>query len=322
MKGGISKKLLRNRTTKKQHVLLLFLLSSTLFWFLTKLSKVYETKVVYNINYVNLPSSKLFQNTPSDIIEVYVKSTGFKLLREGFNSKKINIGLKNVKPIKGYSYYLLSNSKSNQIQKQLNKDIELIGFVKDTLFFELGFKKEKKVPVLENFDFNYKSGYNLSNKIFLIPDSIVVSGPESQVNKITSVTTKMLEIDAIVEDVYVEIPIVKVDDLDKVNYNVDKIQVVAEVEKFTEDSFDVPFTISGLPIGTKITTYPNNIKVVFQVGLSNYNKISANDFKIVCNYVKSDKEGTQFLVPELVTKPSLVSAIKLIPNRIEYLIQK
>ncbi|MEI6865019.1 hypothetical protein [Flavicella sp.] len=322
MKKGISKLFFKNKSKKKKHILLVFLLCSTLFWFLTKLSKEYETTVVYNVNYEDLPSLKLFQNSPENKVEIYVKASGFNLLSEQFKTKKINIGLRNVVSKGKYEYYLLLKSKENQIRNQLDNSVKLIRFVKDTLFFELGFNKHKKVPVIPNLDFRFKLGYNLSNKVFLIPDSIEISGPEAQVDKINSIASSFLMLEDILEDVLIEIPIVKPEGVDKLNFDVENITVVAEVEKFTENSFSVPFDIIGLPKGTMITTYPNSVKVVFQVGISNYKKISANDFKVVCTYQKSEIEDANFLIPKLVIKPSLVSSIKIIPNRIEYLIQK
>ena len=158
MKGRITKSFIKRSTTKKQHVLIVFLLASTLFWFLTKLSKEYETIVVYNVDYQNLPSSKLFQNNPDKQIALIVKGTGFKLLREEMKGAPLKMNLRNVVWNGGYSYFLLSKSKESQIQNQLDKNIKLIGFEKDTLFFELGFNKRKKIPVISNLDLRFKSG--------------------------------------------------------------------------------------------------------------------------------------------------------------------
>lgn len=321
MKGVISK--VKSNTTKKQHTLILFLLISSLFWLLTKLSKEYETKVVYAVDYINLPSSKLFQNTPASSLELIVKSTGFTLLKEKINTKKINLDIRNVVPGKGqYQYYLLTERKHTQIQNQLEKNVKLIDFTKDSLFFELGFNKRKKVPVITNFDLRFKSGYNLSNKMIVRPDSIEISGPEIQVDKINFIKTSPLKIENIVEDLLYEIPVLKPVAYNKVKYSTSQVQVIGQVEKFTEDSFQIPFEIVGLPLGTKITTYPKTVEVVFQVGVSNYKKIIASDFKIRCDYQKSESEKIHFLIPELIEKPGLVSSVKLIPNHIEYLIQK
>jgi hypothetical protein len=64
------------------------------------------------------------------------------------------------------------------------------------------------------------------------------------------------------------------------------------------------------------------VKVVFQVGLSNYKKIAASDFKVICNYEETEGKDTHYLVPKLVEKPTLVSAVRLVPDHIEYLIKK
>lgn len=323
MKGSLTKMKGWSKSSKKQHTLLLFLLISSLFWFLTKLSKEYETKAIYKVNYINIPTSKLFQNSPETSVELIIKSSGFNLLKEKFRKNRVNIGIRNMVAGKEkYSYFLLTDTKKSQVQGQLKKEIELIGFTKDTLFFELGFNKRKKIPVINNFDFRFKSGFNISEKIIVKPDSIEVSGPEIQVDKINSVKTSLLKIDEIVEDIYYEVSLDKKEELNKINYSHDKVKVIGQVEKFTEDSFQVPFEIIGLPENIEITTYPKTIEVVYQVGLSNYKKIAALDFKIVCNYNKSLSDSTRFLVPELVKKPSLVSSIKMIPNQIEFLIKK
>jgi len=195
MKKVLVKSLFKEGITKKQHILILFLFCSTLFWFLIKLSKVYEAKLVYNVNYTHLPSSKLFQDTPSNQLELMVKGTGFKLLKEELRTSKLDINLRGVVANGKYEYYLLSKRNELKVQKQLGESVDLIGFVADTLFFQLGFNKRKRVPVISNLDLRFKSGYNLSNKVFIVPDSIEISGPEIQVddvNSISSVSLKLL----------------------------------------------------------------------------------------------------------------------------------
>ncbi len=322
MKKVLVKSLFKKGITKKQHILILFLFCSTLFWFLIKLSKVYEAKLVYNVNYTHLPSSKLFQDTPSNQLELMVKGTGFKLLKEELRTSKLDINLRGVVANGKYEYYLLSKRNELKVQKQLGESVDLIGFVADTLFFQLGFNKRKRVPVISNLDLRFKSGYNLSNKVFIVPDSIEISGPEIQVDEVNSISSVSLKLDNILENIDNEISIVKPLGLDKLKFSSETVTILGQVEKFTEDSFEVPFVIDGLPPSTNITTYPNRVKVFYQVGLSNYKKIAANDFKIVCSYLESEVEGTNYLIPRLMEKPTLVSSIRLVPDRIEYLIQK
>jgi hypothetical protein len=71
-----------------------------------------------------------------------------------------------------------------------------------------------------------------------------------------------------------------------------------------------------------ISTYPKEVKVVFQVALSDYNKISENSFKIQCDYKHTEDNNLEYLIPKIVEKPDILFDVKVIPNKIEYLIKK
>jgi hypothetical protein len=322
MKVSLKNKIISAKKNKKQHVLLLFLIVSTFFWFLTKLSKEYRSVVLYNVEYKNLPNAKLFQNDPPKTLELYIKSTGFKLLSEKFNTKTIVINLKKVVFKEKYHYYILSKNIEARLQTQLPQNIHIESVVKDTLFYELGVNKFKKVPVVSNIDIGYKLGYNLSGEIKINPDSIEVRGPEAQIDKIKELYLEPLVLEDVSENVYHVIPLNLPEASNKVVFSNKEVNVIAVVEKFTEDSFEVPFEVVGLPKGANITTYPKTVQVVFQVGLSSYSKISPSNFKVHCNYKYSEANNYEYLIPEVVMKPDLISSVKIIPNQIEYLIQK
>lgn len=321
MKIKLKNTLSSARKNKKQHVLLLFLIVSTFFWFLTKLSKEYRSVVPYNVVYKNLPTAKLFQNNPPETLELYIRSTGFKLLSEKFNTKTIEVDLKKVAFKEKYFYYLVSENIKAKLQTQLPQNIHVESIVKDTLFFELGLNKMKKVPVRTNIDLNYKLGYNLSGEVKISPDSIELRGPEVQINKINEIVLEKLVLDDVSENVYHIVPLELPAVSDKVTFSSEEVKVIAVVEKYTEDSFELPFEIDNIPFGSNFTTYPKTVKVVFQVGLSNYSKISETSFKVTCDYEESKRNNFNYLVPKVVMKPELVSSVKVVPNKIEYLIQ-
>jgi len=322
MKDILKNKVPVSKVNKKQHVLIVFLIISSFFWLLTKLSNEYSASVIYNVNYINLPATKLFQNNPNATIELQLKTSGFKLLRERINKKTITLDLQNVLFKEKYHYYILSKTKKVEIQKQLSNHIQLEFVTKDSLFFDLGLNKLKKVPVISDLDIRFKSGYNLSDKITVTPDSIEIRGPEIQVDQVKELKFEILELQEVSENVYYEVKLLLPENLNKINYSSKVVKVIAKVEKFTEGNFEIPFYIEGIPEDSKITTYPKKVKVVFQVGISNYSKISASDFKVKCNYNVSKNNNLNYLTPVLVEKPGLISSVKLVPDHIEFLIQK
>ena len=308
--------------TQKQYVFALFIGVSTFFWFMTNLSKEYETIIPFQVSYTNLPKSKLFQTTPNSIVQLRVKGSGFQLLKEQMSSNQLSIDLKSVRKKQKYRYFLKTITNQRGIETQMNRAVQLVSFVKDTLFFDLGKNIFRKVPVVTNFKMKFKPGYNFSKRFQISPDSITINGPESRVAAIRSVATLPYNQDQISKDIAVSVGLLLPENLQGVHYSETAIQLKASVEKFTEDSFVVPFTINGLPENTAIMTYPKTVEVVFQVGMSSYKQITANDFKIVCDYERSQKDKIAYLRPEVVKKPARVSSVRIIPNTIEYLIQK
>jgi hypothetical protein len=322
MKTPVKANFKKAKVNKKHHVLLFFLSFSFLFWVLTNLSKEYTTVMSYKILYVNLPVSKLFQNSPEADFDLRIKGTGFKLFSENLFRKSLYLDMQKVNFKQGFDYYLLPNAQKSKLQEQLRKGLFLEQIIKDTLFFELGQNKQKKVPVKENLNLRFKSGYSSSESFKIQPDSIRITGPEIQINQIDFLIMDNLDLKEVFEDVSYEVALQLPQNLNKIAYSHKSVKVEGKVEKFTEGSFEIPFEIDGLPQDANVTTYPKTVQVIFQVGLSNYNKIAAEDFEVRCNYAVSKENKYNYLSPKLVKKPSWVKTVKLIPDHIEYLIQQ
>lgn len=322
MKISLKKKDKFPKKNKKRHVLFLFLGMATFFWFLTKLSKEYISIIEYKVAYKNLPEAKIFQSEPEKTIALQIRGSGFKLLGQNLSQPTIEIDLDNPIYKENYRYFILTNTQKSAVQSQLDMGLWLEYFEKDSLFFDLGIQKFKKVPVVAPIDIEYKLGYSLSGELKILPDSIQILGPEAQVNKIQFLKTDPLVLKNISENISQEIPVVRPQNSEKIMLNSEKVKIVAKIEKFTEDSFEIPFVIKNRAKNSKITTYPKTVKIIFKVGLSNYNKISPNSFQVGCDYQNTVQKNLDYLEPELWEKPDWVTSVKIVPSQIEFLIQK
>ena len=153
-----------SKSNKKLNVFLLFLVLSFLFWMLIKLSKNYISDVKFNLEFVDAPKNKLLQNNSDNEIVLTVNTVGFKLLGYSLKKKKLNYSLTEVKRRKGTEYYSIAKSEFNNLQAQLPADVIVLSVKPDTLYFDLGVKKSKKVKVVTNVNLQFKPGYNLINK--------------------------------------------------------------------------------------------------------------------------------------------------------------
>jgi len=305
---------------KKLRIFLLFLMLSFLFWSLIKLSKNYIADVKFDLVFVEEPQNKLIQNTSSNEIILTVNTLGFKLLRYSIDSKKLNYSLTDLKRRKGTEYYSVTQSKINYLQAQLPAETILLKVKPDTLYFDLGVKKSKKVTILPNVKFQFKPGFNLIKKYDFEPKTVTISGPSKFVDSVDVIETELLELNNISSSFDVNVNLIN--NNKGVDLSIDNVKVTGEVEKITEGSFELPFKVINLPRNNIISTFPKTVKVVFQVRLKDFNKITENSFEIQCDYKETLDNNLEYLVPKIVEKPNILFDVKIIPNKVEFLVKK
>jgi hypothetical protein len=181
----------------------------------------------------------------------------------------------------------------------------------------------KKVPESPSLDIKFKLGYNLIDSIKIIPDSIVVTGSKKLIDSIHELTTSTLKIEGVYENINEDLNI-SLPTKDKyLTVSATKVKIIANVDKFTEGKFKIPVAIINQPKDVIINTFPREIEVIYQGGLSNFNKISANSFLIVFDYEQYSKDTLiQYLKPVIKHKSEFISSLKVQPSQIEFLIQK
>ena len=151
-------------------------------------------------------------------------------------------------------YYLLLSQQRLSLQKQMRTGVQIDHFINDSIKFNLGLLKVKKVPVKVATDITYSSGYELNGVLQVSPDSITINGPESILDTIHFVSTTLLQKKGINNSIDQELMIKNFAASSNVKLNQEKVTVKALVEKYTEGTFEVPFEIVNLPEGMTINT--------------------------------------------------------------------
>ena len=315
----MNKKKPSNKIPKTFLVSLLF---AMLFWSLIKLSSEYKTVVSFPVEYTNIPQNKLIQNSPLKAIDIQVKASGFKLVALNFSSKTIRLDANKLHRKNQKEYYFLIKNQKLEIQNQITNNYVVDFIVQDTIYLELGILTSKMVPVIGDVDLEYKLGYHLVEQLQFTPDSILISGPESQLNKISSINLKKLNLKNVSTNINEEVAVLEMLAFQKIRFSTKKVQVSGTIDKFTEGTIQLPFEIINQPDSVSVTTFPRTLSLVYQVGLSNFNNVNANSFKIVCDYQNSIDNNLNYLIPKVISKPNFITSIKLNPTKIEFLIQK
>jgi len=310
------------KNNRKFKIFLFFLILTSIIWLLIELSKTYTSTVNFKVEYRNLPKDKLLQSKPIVNLEGVLKGPGFSLLKHNIIHRKLLINLKSI--TKGEkTYYILPNNQLQNLNAQLTGDIELLRILNDTIFIDLGLNISKKVPVASNVSIDFKLGYNLTNELKFSPDSIVITGPKNNIDSIKEIQTKAISLKDIYKNIDIDIALILPPKTSNVQLSATKIHVKAEVDKFTEGRFLLPVEVINVPDSLKINPFPKEIEVIYQVGLSNFNKINKNSLSIVFDYKQYENDSlVKYLTPVIKQKSEFISSIKINPRQIEFLIQK
>lgn len=304
---------------KKINVFFLFLFFAFIILIFTKLSKEYTNTITFNIDKVNVPQENIILNDSNAILNITLKTHGFKWLTYYFNKPKITIDF--VKDVnKTNSEFIWSKSKAYLLSsKQFSKQVELLNISPDTLKFKFDINLVKKVPVILNSNIKYVQGFNISEDYKISPDSIEVIGPNILVSQIKNVETELLEMKNIRADIKKEVNLNLPKNNDDLKFSNKKVYLTAKVEKFTEGTLKIPITIKNIPKGKKIKYFPKFVNVSYYTSLSNFKAIGAKDFRVECDFSKTTNKRS-FLLPELVKFPKTVKNVKINQQHIEFII--
>ncbi|CAM1362737.1 conserved hypothetical protein [Tenacibaculum litoreum] len=296
-----------------------FLTASIFFWLLINLSKEYDTTIVYDVEYTQLPQQKTLIETPINTLSLKLKSSGYNLLVTSITHKPIKLDLNKASKKTGNSYYFLSKNLTSEVQEQLKSSIELLKIEEDTIPLKIGTLSSKKVPLKPNLSLSFQLGYDLSKPVTIIPDSVLISGDEAYIAKTDFLNLESTTLENLSKSTNISIPIVFPENTQlKSSHSTAEINI--DVDKFTEGEIEVPVFVKNAPKG--INVFPKKVKIIYKVGLQNFNEVTPDLFKVECDYLQSKNKEVNYLTPQIKGLPDMVTLVRIVPNKIDFLIYK
>ncbi|PQJ78496.1 hypothetical protein [Polaribacter porphyrae] len=299
-----------------------FLIASFLIWLLITFSKEYNTTITFPVTYVNIPQNKLLQSVPVKQLNIFIKGSGFKILKTKILTPNLKLDVSNLQRKQKSKFYLLPFSQQSKIANQIATGLQIKQFELDTIFLNIGVLTSKKIKLKANTDITYHIGYDLLDDISIKPDSIVVSGTKMQLDSIKQIELSKLTLKDVKSNFSESVKIVKPKGVNNLKFSTSFAEISGKVDKFTEGKLEIPFLVKNLPNNTNLTTLSESVEISYVVALSNFSKVNINSFKVECDFLTSQDNNLSYLIPKLVTKPSFIKSYKIVPLKIDFLIQK
>ena len=322
MFNKLKAKLSKSIKSRKLNVFGIFFLLSFCFLAVTKLSKTYTETISFELVYKNLPDEHHIDLDSTKRVKVMVNAYGFNLLRYSFYKPTLEIDFKTDVFLKNQIYFWNAQQNAPKIDSKFRNSVDIISIQPDTLRFPYQALAVKKVPVRTDISIEFASGYDMSSKIKVKPDSIKIIGSEKWISEIDYVSTAKLELKQINSNIDRSLDIEMKEALKHLKLSTETVWIKGHVEKFTEGTFNVPVTIINLPSGTNINFFPKTIPVSYNISLNNYKLVKSTDFRIECDYRNIDNNGKTFLIPKLTKVPEIVKSARLKQKKVEFILMQ
>ena len=306
---------------RKVKVFLVFLLCASVAWLINKLSQTYTSNTTFQVEYVNIPKEFLLANSPKEEIQVRLQAVGFQFLGYELKPKHIQLDVSKVMH-KDDSYYLTSDQIRIQLEAQMNNYSILTDFDSDIIYFDFTSLETKKIPVKVLLDFTFAANHILEGEIKIIPDSIQISGPKSQIDTIRNIRTEVIKKDDLNSSFTDEVALKLPRQLLGTTFSSDVVKVSGKIVKFSERVIEVPVTVINLPERVKVRTFPEIIEVRCQGTLEHLKELSAEDFTVEADYSKISKESGNRLTVQLAQYPKALNSAIISTNEVEFILRR
>lgn len=297
------------------------LLVSAFCWFLIVLSKNYQERTSFKVEYINLPQNKALINRLPDSIELDVTANGFAFFEERVFSKKkkLQVDCSRLRMNRDSLSFLVTEGITVMMESQLGGEYSVQHIYPDTIFFNFSARSSRIVPVRLNINLGFEKQYQLSDSIHVEPSKVQVFGAKEMIDKIDHITTEYLVLNKLDRTVVKELGFAESDH--GLGFSVDSVKVTIPVDRFTEGIIEVPVETEGLREGYSLKLFPDKVKLRYLVGISDLSRVNAGLFRVVVKYDKGAESSTRLKV-EVVESPSFVTGVRVDPEKVEYILRK
>lgn len=280
------------------------------FWAFVKLSQIYAIDVEVGLSY-QVPEGEAFLEAPPKKIIATLEGTGWDLLSPYFNKMSTAVEIDVMRR------YISSSDLSTKISSSVEDfGLSLKRVNPDYLVLSLQEASSKKVPIELNSQLKIAAQHYIRDSIIIVPDSVLVSGPQSLIDSLQVWETQLLELNNL------DKPTTRIVSLansygNLIQLDTNEVTVTIQVEQVAEKKLFVPIRIKNYEDSLRI--FPNKIQLNVSVGLSDFYIIKTEDFVVEVDMKDIDINPENNSVPIQVTQyPTSVRALHFSPKSVEY----
>ena len=298
-------------------VFVFFLVLSASFWLFLTLNDEYEKDFYVPVKLIGVPDNVVITTDLPKSFKVVVQDKGSQLLNYQYKGlPTLYVDFRNYDRNSGHVGVPISDLTKVLLQK-LMPTTRLVSAKPDRLEYYFNNGLNVKLPVVLKSNLKPEKLYGISS-VQVVPDSVTVYALREQLDTMQSVSTVPLVMTNLSANQDLRVNLAKVRGA---KCDPGSVRVCINVDQMTEKTVDVPVKWVNFPASKTLRTFPSKVKIIFQVGMSMYRKINAEDFTLVVNYEDLLKETDGNVHLYLKSIPVGVSHVRIVPNQVDFLIE-
>lgn len=305
-----------NQKFKSITGMIICIIIAALLWIIIKLTVEYTVTEPFAIRFTDVPADQIIQNE-NYRVEATMTTTGFKLMNyylKALKKREIELSLKDIN-YKKTNFETYSYSKrylEESIAAFINTTSNEVQVADELQYFVMSKLASKKVKIIPQTSFDFERQYNYYGEPIAIPDSATVFGTSKDIQDIQYLQTEVVNRKNVNQNIDTK---AKLALKDNIQCDVNEVEIVVNVEKYTEAEVEVPITI---PDETQLHLFPNKVKIRYIVAIKDYPIINDISFKVAIDSESIFLDET--LPVKLLLYPNNTQIISINPEQVEYIV--
>ncbi len=290
-------------------IISLCLFFSVLLWFFSSIAETYTREILLETELENMPADEALRTLPPEAVTAEVEAQGMHLLQLYYD-----------RPVIRVSADAAVVDFEESVRSSLPPNIQLQSVWPRFVPLDKEARATRKVPIDARVSIEVPPTHGLVEPPTISPDSVVISGPVSLINRFDRWRTEAFESSSLKDSLNIRLPLE--DTLGGVvALGIRAVVLRARAAEFTEASRVIEVSIDGVPSGAKtIQLDPPNVTVRFRVPLTQFERAArALDFLASVTYDAIRSDTTGYIVPRIDLPMGVVmDQIEVAPARVRY----
>jgi YbbR domain-containing protein len=205
------------------------------------------------------------------------------------------------------------------LYEHLSPTTQLLSFYPENIAIYYYPLKVKELPVILDSALSLASGYVFVDSATINPSTVVVYGNAQALDTLQAIRTEQVKKKNISKqvDAYLDLQIPQ-----GIRTSTEKVKLTVNVEAYTEKSFEIPIVSNHLPENLYIRFFPSTVTLICRIPLSKYAQLTEKELEVSIDYNDLKRNKDTMLPLQLSKKPKELINYRLLPDRVEYLIEQ